>query len=125
MPLFFALVCGMIDYGWFFYQRYAMAVAVRDGIRVGLTVLETATPDCWTTAKNRAIVVLQTSNTIPNPDTSITWGPASNQYTGAIATHDRALTLSAAYTYKPLVGFVRMPAAGMHYSMTMLIESED
>src|ERR1700710_2016900 len=72
MPLFLALVCGVIDYGWYFYQRYALAAAIRDGIRSGLSVLSTATPpnDSWSVAKARAVAVLTRTNTIPTPLTS-------------------------------------------------------
>jgi Flp pilus assembly protein TadG len=126
MPLFLAVVCGMIDYGWYFYQRYALAAAIRDGIRNGLSVLSTATPpnDSWSTAKARAIAVLIQSNTIPTPSTSITWGPtAGGQYTGAVP--NKALTLSAQYTFVPLIGFVPLPTTPMKYSMTMLLELEN
>jgi Flp pilus assembly protein TadG len=125
MPLFLALVCGMIDYGWYFYQRYALAAAVRDGIRSGLSVLSTATPpnDSWSIAKARAIAVLTQSKTIPSPVTSVTWGPATGQYTGAVP--NMALTLSAQYTFVPLIGFVPLPATPMKYAMTMLLELEN
>jgi Flp pilus assembly protein TadG len=130
MPLFLAVVCGMIDYGWFFYQRYALAAAVRDGVRYGLTGLpdstaglpaaQTATPpaDAWSMAKNRALTVLNLSNTIPTPSTNITFGGG---YSSGVPT--LALTLSATYTFVPLIGFVPLPSAPMHYSMTMLLES--
>jgi len=112
----------MIDYGWFFYQRYALAAAVRDGIRHGLSGLSTtaAPGDAWTIARDRAIVVLNLSNTIPTPSTSVTWGGG---YSGAVPT--RAVTLSASYPFVPLIGFVRLPVAPMHYSMTMLLELEN
>jgi len=123
MPMFLALVCGVIDYGWYFYQRYALAAAIRDGIRSGLSVLSTATPDSWTTAKLRAIDVLTRTNTIPTPAISVIWGPTTGQYTGV--TPNRALTLSAQYNFVPLIGFVPLPSTPMKYSMTMLLELEN
>ena len=126
MPLFLAVVTGMIDYGWYFYQRYALAAAIRDGIRSGLSALSTATPpaDSWSRAKARAITVLTRTNTIPFPATAVIWGPAAgSQYTGASPT--KALTLSAQYTFVPLIGFVPLPATPMKYSMTMLLELEN
>jgi Flp pilus assembly protein TadG len=124
MPLFLAVVCGTIDYGWYFYQRFALDAAVRDGIRAGLSVLSTGTPDSWTTAKTRAIAVLTQSNTIPNPSTSVTWGPASgSRYTGTVPNY--ALTFSGQYTFVPLIGFLHLPSNTMTYSMTMLLELEN
>jgi Flp pilus assembly protein TadG len=123
-PLFLAVVCGMIDYGWFYYQRYALAAAIRDGIRNGLSQLSTNTPpaDAWSVAKARAITVLTMSNTIPDPSNPavVTWGGG---YSGTSPT--KAVTLSAQYTFKPLIGFVPLPTAPMHYSMTMLLEAEN
>jgi Flp pilus assembly protein TadG len=126
MPIFLAVVCGMIDYGWYFYQRYALAAAVRDGIRNGLASLSNPPPpntpphDAWTVAKNRAIAVLLVSNTIPDPASTVTWG---GTYSGAVPT--KAVTLSAQYTFVPLIGFVPLPKTPMKYSMTMLLELEN
>ena len=130
MPIFMAVVCGMIDYGWYFYQRYALAAAVRDGIRNGLSARSTtaalnpappvAPNDAWSIAKTRAIAVLTLSNTIPDPTHSVVWG---GQYSGAVPT--KAVTLSAQYTFVPLIGFVPLPKTPMTYSMTMLLELEN
>ena len=122
LPIFLALLFGAVDYGWYFYQRYAMAAAVRDGIRNGLQQLSTATPpaDAWNVAKLRAIAVLTTSNTIPNPGTAVTWGGG---YNGTAPT--KTVTLSATYTFVPLIGFVPLPSTPMNYSMTMFLEAEN
>ena len=55
-PLFCALVFGIIDYGYYFYQRFAMAGAIRDGLRTGVTISQSvASPnDCATVAKTIA-----------------------------------------------------------------------
>jgi Flp pilus assembly protein TadG len=122
MPIFLMVVFGMVDYGWFFYQRYALAVAVRDGIRNGLSGLST-TPspgDALGIAKARALAVLLLSNTIPDPTNNVTFGGG---YSGASPT--KALTLSAQYTFVPLIGFAPLPKTPMNYSMTMLLELEN
>jgi Flp pilus assembly protein TadG len=123
LPFFCTLLFGMIDYGWYFYQRFALSAAVRDGIRAGLSVLSTATPDdSWTTATKRIKIVLQNSNAID--PSLVSFGPAAgSRYTGAVPSY--ALTVSAAYTFQPLIGLVPVPHPTMNYSMTMLLELEN
>jgi len=125
MPLFMAIVFGVIDYGWYFYQRYALAAAVRDGIRAGSLVMSTATPDSWTTAQTRAIAVLTQSSTI-NP-ASVTWGPASGSRYSTVGTTPavNVLTFSGQYTFVPLIGIVPLPSHPMNYSMTMALELQN
>jgi Flp pilus assembly protein TadG len=123
LPLFCIILFGMIDYGWYFYQRFALSAAVRDGIRAGLSVLSTATPDdSWTTATKRIKAVLQNSNAI-DPKL-VSFGPAAGfRYSGFAP--EFTLTVSAAYTFKPLIGLVPVPHPTMNYSMTMLLELEN
>jgi Flp pilus assembly protein TadG len=113
LPLFCAVVFGTIDYGWYFYQRFTLAAAIRDGIRYGVTVPYASDP--WTTAQTRAIADLA-SGAISS--SSVTWGP-SIKYSGAAPT--QLVTLSGTLTFRPLVGFVPLPST-MSYSMTMLLE---
>jgi Flp pilus assembly protein TadG len=122
MPIFVAILCGMIDWSYYFYQRYALSVAVREGIRVGVAVLTTATPDSWNTAQTRAANVLTAGGALD--PTQVTWGPSSgSRYNGAPPTE--TMTLSASYTYKPLIGFVGLGTKTMSYSMTMMLELDN
>jgi Flp pilus assembly protein TadG len=124
-PLFLAVLFGMIDYGLYFYQRFAISAAVRDGIRAGLGTLSTATPDAWTVASNRATAVLQASNAV---DLSrVVFGPtdSSKRYGDVDKPYEKTLTLSAQFTFKPLIGFVPLPSAPVTYSMTMMLELEN
>lgn len=121
-PLFLTVLFGMIDYGLYFYQRFAISAAVRDGIRAGLGTLSTATPDAWTVASNRATAVLTASNAVPL--SQVVFGPASgSRYSGAVP--EKTLTLSATYTFKPIIGFAPLPSAPVTYSMTMMLELEN
>jgi Flp pilus assembly protein TadG len=113
LPLFCAVVFGTIDYGWYFYQRFTLAAAIRDGIRYGVTVPLASDP--WTTAQTRAAADLA-SGAISSG--SVTWGP-SIKYSGAAPIE--LVTLSGTLTFRPLVGFVPLPST-MSYSMTMLLE---
>jgi Flp pilus assembly protein TadG len=122
LPLFCIILFGMIDYGLYFYQRFALDAAVRDGIRAGLQTVETATPDSWTVATTRAQAVLSSSNVIVA--SQVTWGPAvGSRYTGTVPT--RALTITGTYTFQPIIGLVPVPHPTMNYSMTMLLELEN
>jgi hypothetical protein len=125
LPIFLAVLFGVIDYGWYFYQRFALSAAIRDGIKAGLPVLSTnvaPVPDAWTVARDRALVVLKANAIIPSPDTTVTFGPTTH-YSGAAP--EKLITLSASYTFKPLIGFVPMPKVPMTYSMTMMLELEN
>jgi Flp pilus assembly protein TadG len=122
MPIFVAILCGMIDWSYYFYQRYALSVAIRDGIREGVAVLSTNVPDSWTTAQTRASAVLTASGAID--PTKVTWGPAAgSRYASAPPTE--TLTLSASLTYTPLIGFLNLGTKTMSYSMTMMLELDN
>jgi Flp pilus assembly protein TadG len=114
LPLFCAILFGMVDYGWYFYQRTALANAVRDGVRFGVTQLVSGdTP--WTQAQSRADADLTISNVSKG---GIVWGPGTH-VTGDFPY--KVLTLSCSVPFRPLVGFVRVPAT-MSASATMLLE---
>jgi len=114
LPLFCAVLFGTIDYGWYFFQKFTLASAIRDGVRTGVTVAENSTPDSYSTAVTAAKVILDAGAL---PSTSVTF---TGSYGSANPT--RTLTVAGSYTFKPLVGFVKTPSAAITYSMTMLLE---
>jgi Flp pilus assembly protein TadG len=118
LPIFCAIVFGLIDYGWYFYQRFSLAAAVRDGLRLGVTVNQSvAYPnDCATMAITRATSDLIASG-MPVPTGTFTTSTAGSS-------PSKTLTLTAKYTYAPLVNFVRLPTGQMNYSMTMMFEQQ-
>jgi len=115
LPLLLTVVFGMAEYGWIFYQQFNLAAAVRDGLRQGVTVSQTATPDPRTTAVQRAQANLQTVGIVP---ASVT---LTATYSGSTPT--RTMTLSATMAYKKLVGFVPTPPS-LQYAMTMMLEMQ-
>ena len=123
MPMFVAILCGMIDWSNYFYQRYALSVAVRDGVRAGVGVLSTATPDSWATAQTRAYNVLAATGAID--PTKVTWGPTTHYGTVTAVPGTKTLVLSASLPYVPLIGFTALGTKTMSYSMTMLLELEN
>jgi Flp pilus assembly protein TadG len=117
LPLFCALVFGIVDYGWYYYQRFTLAAAVRDGIRYGVTIPATATSpnDPYTLAQKRAASTFAAASSL-----TVIWGPSLPYGVTAIPT--KSMTLQATISpYKPLIGFVPLPTS-MTYSMTMLLE---
>lgn len=112
-PLLAALLFGIAEYGWIFYQQFNLASAVRDGLRQGVTISPTASPDPATTARNRARDHLSGLGLDPNRVTLET------TYAGSIPT--RTLKLSARMNYSKLIGFVPTPTR-LQYEMTMMLE---
>ena len=137
LRIFLGVLFGITDYGWYFYQRFALSAAVRDGIRSGVTNLSDPSPptptaptppDAWSIAKSRAQAVLQQSNTIDY--TRVTFGPtAGNQYTSTTTKRPADQGHDAqrpSYTFMPLIGFVLLPHdRRCIYSMTMMLEQEN
>jgi hypothetical protein len=134
LPIFLTVLFGVVDYGWYFYQRFTLSAAVRDGIRFGCAYMSTNVPgvvipnDAWSNSQVRALDTLMQSGAIKDYNT-VTFGPAiGSRYSTVNAgggLNINVVTLSASYNYHPLVGFVPMPKLPMQYSMTMALEQEN
>lgn len=111
MPLFAAILFGIMEYGWVFYQQFNVAAAVRDGLRVGVTVSQTATPDPRSSAQSRTQADLDVAH--------IAGATITPLYSGSSPT--KLLTLTVVAPYHPLIGLVPTPAH-LRYSMTMMLE---
>jgi Flp pilus assembly protein TadG len=122
LPIFCALLFGIIDYAWYFYQRFSLATAVRDGVRVAATVNpNAASPNDYTTlAVARATADLSASGMSAPPGTfTATTGLTSG------SAPLKTVTLSGTVPFKPLVNFVKLPKSSMTYSMTMMFEQQN
>ena len=115
LPVFLAVVFGVIEYGWVFYQQFNLAGAVRDGLRQGVTISQAATPDPRVTAVQKAQANLQTLG-IASGSVTLT-----ATYGGSAPT--KTMTLNVTTTYKKLIGFVPTPAQ-LKYAMTMMLEQQ-
>jgi len=124
LPIFLALLFAMIDYGWYFYQRFTLAMAIRDGVRYGVTLPHCTAPPTvcpgptslpWSSARDRAKSDLALPGSPINP-LSVAWDP-NNHYTPAPV----FMTLHGTMPFTPLVGFVRLPAT-ISFQMSMLLE---
>jgi Flp pilus assembly protein TadG len=112
-PLFVTILFGILEYGWIFYQQFNLASAVRDGLRQGVTVGQTSTPDPKAFAVQRALADLQVVG-VSSSNVTLT-----TQYNGTTPT--KTLTLTAVMAYHPLIGLVPVPAQ-IKYAMTMMLE---
>lgn len=113
LPVFLTVVFGVIEYGFVFYQQFNLAGAVRDGLRQGVTISQSASPDPRSTAVQKAQANLQTLGITPS---SVT---LTATYSGSAPT--KIMTLKATMTYVKLIGFVPTPSQ-LKYAMTMMLE---
>jgi len=111
----------MIDMAWYYYQRFALAAAVRDGVRVGVTVPTSEDP--WDKAQDRIKADLSVSSSPINPN-NITWGPSTGHIASisGLSSPNQYLTMSCTYPFTPLVGFIKFLPTSMTYQMSMLLE---
>ena len=112
-PLLAAVLFGTLEYGWVLFQKFNLANAVRDGVRQGVTVAQTATPDPGATAVQVAQQDLQKLGV------SLSSVALTATYSGTVPT--RTMTLAADMTYRKLTGFVPTPTH-LTYTMTMMLE---
>jgi Flp pilus assembly protein TadG len=121
LPIFVAVMFGMIDYGWYFYLKFSFASAVREGVRYGATfrddVVAGSKPDVEAQAEAVKRCLL---------GSVATTGPGAATFTASMqdAIPRRAVRLSGTYTFKPLVGIVPLPNRTMTYSMQMMLEQQ-
>jgi Flp pilus assembly protein TadG len=121
LPLFFAILFGCVDYGWYYYQKFTLASSVQAGVRSALSVAESDSPDPWSTAQTYAISKLSGGGIAP---ASITWGPAAgSRYSGVKP--NRTITMTASYTFTPLVGLVPLPNKTLTYTTTMTLDAQN
>jgi Flp pilus assembly protein TadG len=118
LPIFCAVVFGLIDYGWYFYERFTLAAAIRDGLRYAVTLSQTATnPTPLKAATDRATAdMINAGFNVPNGAFSAT--------SNGEASPGTTMTLSGTFTFTPLVNFVPLPTKPMKYQMTMLFEQQ-
>jgi Flp pilus assembly pilin Flp len=117
LPVFVAVLFGMVDYGWYFYQKFTLASAIREGVRLGSTYKEGGTAgDPYAKALAEAKDKCDQGSV---PQGSVTW---SGGYADLAPV--RKIWLQGVYTFHPLVGLVPMPNSSMSYKMTMLLEQQ-
>jgi Flp pilus assembly protein TadG len=113
LPVLCAVMFGTMEYGWIIYQQFNLASAIRDGLRQGVTISQTATPDPRAMAVQIALADLQKVG-VASSAVNLT-----ATYAGTLPT--KTMTLAADLTYQKLIGFVPTPPH-LTYSMTMMLE---
>lgn len=116
LPVLLALIFGIIEYGWIFFQQANILSAAREGARLGVTVAQDASPNPGATAVTRVQSVLATYG--------IDAASATITATQSGAAPQETLTVQIAVPYTPLIGLVPTPA-NLSAQMTMLLELQD
>jgi Flp pilus assembly protein TadG len=116
LPVFVAVLFGMVDYGWYFYQKFTMASAIREGVRLGATYKEGGATDPVTAALTEAGARCDAGSV---PSGSVSW---TSGYLDLAPV--RKIWVEGQYTFRPLVGLVPMPSRPIKYRMTMLLEQQ-
>jgi Flp pilus assembly protein TadG len=115
LPVFLALLSGVLDFGWVFFQQTNLQAAVREGARSGAMTATTATPDPRSAATNRVGSALA-EYSFDTADSKIT-----AVYTGA--SPNLLLSVSATVTFHPLIGLTPTPET-LTSALTMLVEQQ-
>ncbi len=115
LPVFIALLSGVLDFGWVFFQQTNLQAAVREGARLGVMKATTATPDPLATATTRVDTAL----------TDYKFATAGRTVTAAYsgASPNLLLSVKAVVPFHPLIGLTPTPAT-LTSSLTMLVEQQ-
>ena len=115
LPVFIALLSGVLDFGWVFFQQTNLQAAVREGARLGVMKATTATPDPRATATTRVGTAL----------TEYKFATAGRTVAAAYsgASPNLLLSVKATVPFQPLIGLAPTPAT-LTSSLTMLVEQQ-
>ena len=114
LPLLAAVLFGALEYGWILLQQFNLANAVRDGVRQGVTVAQTASPD----PRALAVQVAQADLLkLGVPSTSVV---LTATYAGSSPT--KTITLSGRPDLQEADGLRADARRTSPYSMTMMLE---
>lgn len=116
LPVFCAIMFGIIEYGWVFFQQANVIAAVRNGVRYAITISKCDSPGPQASAIERVKETLRGS------------GYSSEDVDSANITADfngsnptETLTVSADVPYHPLIRLIYTPPT-LHGEMTMILE---
>ncbi|HEY2731765.1 MAG TPA: TadE/TadG family type IV pilus assembly protein [Polyangia bacterium] len=118
LPIFLAVLFAIIDYGWFFYQRFTLAAAVRDGLHFGAAFPMSSDP--CAKAVQQAKDDLSLSGSPINP-LNVNWNSCLGGASYSGTSPHQFLTMTASMNFTPLVGFVKLPTQ-MSLQMSTLLE---
>jgi Flp pilus assembly protein TadG len=118
LPIFLAILFGILEYGWIFYEQANVIAAVRSGVRFGVT----QDPDTDVNYLDESETTVRTSlaglgiraSDLASATITATVSPSTS------ATN--LLTVDCKVPYTPVVGLVPVPTR-ISYTMTMLMEN--
>jgi Flp pilus assembly protein TadG len=116
LPVLIALLFGIIEYGWIFFQQSNILAAAREGARYGVTFEQGGSPTPTSAAQTRVSSVL-TSYGIDSASATVS-------ATQSGSSPSEVLTVQIVVPYDPLIGLVPTPD-NLTGTMTMLLELQD
>lgn len=117
LPVLIALLFGVMECSWLFLQQSNVVTAVREGVRYGVTVSQTGTPDPIDAAEARAQSLLQTLGVDTTGATFVA--------TQSGATPSELLDMTVTLPYRSLTGLSFLTPAQLTARMSMLLEQQD
>jgi len=113
LPVAVAVLAGIIDYGWLFFQQEAIEAATRDGARHGSVSIRTEDP---VTRAERATLGSLERNGID---------PATAEVRAFLESvfPDERVTVATAVPFRPLFGIVPVPGV-LNARLSMRLEAQ-
>lgn len=97
MPVFLALIAGIVDYGWYFHTLNQLTTAVRDGAR---TAAVTPVADDPVQAGSAVVSERLVAAGVGSPEVEVALGDAPP---------NRSVTVTATLPWAPLIGLLPTP----------------
>jgi len=119
LPVFAAILFGVFDYGWVFYQQANVVAATRESLRVAVTLPQSGTP-----APDEEVITYARSQLqgMGFTTTQLDAGTMTATYDGS--SPNTMLTLAVSVPFQPIIGLVPTPEA-VGCTMTMRLELQD
>lgn len=119
LPVFTAIVFGIFDYGWVFYEQANVVAATRESLRLAVTLPQSGSPAPDEEVITQARTQLQTMGFTTDQLDS---GSMTASYSGT--SPNTMLTMAVAMPFQPIIGLVPTPDT-VGCTMTMRLELQD
>lgn len=119
LPVFCAILFGVIEYAWVFYQQSNVVAATRDALRLAVTLPKTNDPEPAVAAFDEVRTKLTGFGYSTDQLDAAT---IDATYNGS--TPDETLTVAVSMPYQPIIGLVSTPVS-INATMTMRLELQD
>lgn len=119
LPVFCAILFGVMEYAWVFYQQSNVVAATRDALRIAVTLPKSYSPTPSEAAFDEVRQNLTGFGYTPDQLDAAT---IDAEYAGS--TPDETLTVTVSMPYQPIIGLVATPDT-INCTMTMRLELQD